>query len=67
MFFSQACDLVVVDLSGLFVQTVWHDVVEEAREIDRRAVRQVTTVREAHAEYCIARFEQCHVNSSVRL
>jgi hypothetical protein len=49
------------------VEAVLHRVVELAGEVDRRAVRQVPAVRQAHAEDGVARLQHRHVHGGVGL
>ena len=60
-------ELVVVDPLVLFAHAVRNDGVELAREIQRVAVREVSAVREVHAEDRVARLEQRQVDAHVRL
>ena len=58
---------VVVDPLVLPSNAVWVHFVHPSREVDRRAVRQVTAMREVHAEDPIARLEHREVGDHVGL
>ena len=62
---ARAC--VVVDALGLGVEAVGDDVEPLAREVDRRAVRQVAAVRQGHAEDRVAGLERREVDRLVGL
>ena len=56
----------VVNFTGL-INTVRDDVVQFAREVNRRAVSQVAALRQVHTQNGIARLQQRGVNSEVSL
>lgn len=58
MLYGQRFHRIVIDALGLRVDVVVYDLVELARTVDRRAVRQVTAVQQVHAQDDIARVEQ---------
>jgi hypothetical protein len=58
---------VVVDELALRIEAVGDDVEPLARLVDRRAVRQVAAVRQAHAEHGVAGLERGEEDGLVRL
>ena len=64
---GQPVQLVVVEALVVLAHAVGHDGVEQAGEVQRVAVRQVTAVRQVHAEDRVARLEQRQVHRHVRL
>ncbi len=54
---GEPVELVVIDPLVVFPHAVGDDRVQHPGEIERMAVRQVTTVREVHAEHRLARFQ----------
>ena len=58
---------VVVDPLGLLVDAVRVDLVQPAREVDRRAVGEVAAVGEVHAQDPVARLEDAEVGGHVGL
>ena len=66
VFERESLDFVVIDQSFV-IDAVLHGVEELAGEIDLRAVRQMSAVRERHAEHRVARLEQREVNGLVGL
>ena len=66
-FEGDALHLVVIDGLRLLGDAVGNDVEEGAREIDGRAVRQVSAVGEIHPHDGVARLEHRKVDGEVRL
>ncbi len=64
---GQTLDLGVVDLAGLGIQAVLDRVVDLAREVRLGTVREVTAVRQAHAEHGVAGLAQGHEDRGVGL
>jgi hypothetical protein len=64
--FCEVLDLLVVDLFA-FVEAVVEGLVQPAREVDGRTVREVSAVSERHAENHIARLQHRVVDRLVRL
>ncbi len=62
-----AGDLVEVDQVGLPVDAVGRDVVQAPGKVHLEAVRQVTSVVEAHGEDRVARLEAAEIHGHVRL
>jgi hypothetical protein len=60
-------ELVVVDAFVFPSHAVWHDIEEFAREVELMAVRQVSAVRQIHAEDGVAWFEGGEEHRHVRL
>ena len=58
---------VVVEHLSRFVQAVMHKVVEPAREVDRRAVRQMPTVVKRQTHHSVPRLEQREIRRHVGL
>ena len=63
----QRLDLVVIDQAGFVVKAIRNDVEQLAREIDGRAMREVATFIEAHAQNRVAWLNERMVNSRVGL
>ena len=57
---GEVADLVVVEHLGRVVDAVRDEVVHAAAEVDRRPVREVAALIEAHAHDLVARLEQRH-------
>ena len=66
VFLGQLFDLVVVQ-DFVVVQAIRDEVVQLARGVDRRAVRQVAAFGQAHAQHGVARLEHGHVHALVGL
>ena len=64
---SQALELVVIDPLVILADAVRDDRVELAGEVEGVAVRQVTAVREVHAEHRLARLQEREVDGHVGL
>jgi hypothetical protein len=64
---GEALDLVVVDLAGIRLHAVLHRLEQLPGEVHLRAVREVPTVIEAHAEDRVARRQQREIHRLVRL
>jgi hypothetical protein len=67
VFAGKGLDLVVVDGLGLRIEPVRDDVEPLAGEVDRRAVGQMSAMREAHAQYRVPRRQQGEVRRQVGL
>ena len=63
----EALHLVVIDPLVVFAHAVRHDRVELAGKIQGVAVREMTAVREVHAQHRVARLQQGEVHRHVRL
>ena len=63
----EVADHVVVEHLGVVVDAVRDEVVHAAAEVDRRAVREVAALVEAHAHHLVARLEQRHERGLVRV
>ena len=63
----EVADLVVVEHFGGVVDAVRDEVVHAAAEVDRRSVREVAALVEAHAHHLVARLEQRHERGHVRV
>ena len=64
---GEVANRVVVERFRLVVDAVGHEVVHAAAEVDRRTVREVAALVEAHAHHLVARFEQRHERRHVRI
>ena len=62
---GEVADLVVVDALVARRDAVGDEVVEAARDVDRRAVGEVAAVVEAHAQHRVAGLEQGEVDADV--
>src|SRR6185312_3775177 len=57
---------VVIDVTGV-VHTIVNRVVQQTREIDRRSVREVPTLRQVQAQHQVARLEEGEIHRGVCL
>src|ERR1044071_3666400 len=55
-------EFIVVDLLGICLNSVWHDLVAASGEIERMPVSEMTAVRKIHSENSIAVVEDGEIN-----
>ena len=67
IFDRQLADNFIINITRFLIHAVRHEVVELTREVDGRAVGQVTAVRKVHTKHGIARLDECEICRLVRL
>ena len=64
---ARRAEFLVIDGLGFLAHAVGNKFVHFPGKIQRVAVRQVSAMREVHAEHCVARLQHGHVNGNVGL
>ena len=67
VFAGQRCDLIKVDAVIVSPDSVWHDVVKFSGKVDRRAMCEMSAVRQIHCQISVPRFEDGQVHRHVGL
>ena len=65
--FCQMRQLLIVDNFRILAHPVWHDPIVLSREVQRMAVGQMTSMRQVHAQYRIARLQNTEVDGHIGL